>query len=57
MTVETLQWDGGLVASEVDLKNKDLRTALMIRTGTDQRFAEQTAATGAARPHGRHRPV
>jgi outer membrane protein OmpA-like peptidoglycan-associated protein len=49
VTVETLQWDGGLVASEVDLKNKDLRTASMIRTGTDQRFAEQTAATEALR--------
>ena len=47
VTVETLQWDGGLVASEVDLKSKDLRTASMIRTGTDQRFAEQTAATEA----------
>jgi OOP family OmpA-OmpF porin len=49
VTVETLQWDGGLVASEVDLKSKDLRTASMIRTGTDQRFAEQTAATEALR--------
>ena len=49
VTVETLQWDGGLVASEVNLKNKDLRTASMIHTGTDQRFAEQTAATEALR--------
>jgi outer membrane protein OmpA-like peptidoglycan-associated protein len=49
VTVETLQWDGGLVASQVDLKSKDLRTASMIRTGTDQRFAEQTAATEALR--------
>ncbi len=49
VTVDTLQWDGGLVASEVDLKSKDLRTASMIRTGTDQRFAEQTAATEALR--------
>ena len=47
--VETLQWDGGLFASEVDLKSKDLRTASMIHTGTDQRFAEQTAATEALR--------
>ncbi len=47
--IETLQWDGGLVASQVDLKNKDLRTASMIQTGTDQRFGEQTAATEALR--------
>ncbi|HWW56694.1 MAG TPA: OmpA family protein [Sphingopyxis sp.] len=49
VSVDTLQWDGGLVASQVDLKSKDLRTASMIRTGTDQRFAEQTAATEALR--------
>jgi outer membrane protein OmpA-like peptidoglycan-associated protein len=49
VTVDTLQWDGGLVASQVELKNKDLRTASMIHTGTDQRFAEQTAATEALR--------
>ena len=49
VSVETLQWSGGLVASEVALKSKDLRTATMIRTGTDQRFAEQTAATEALR--------
>lgn len=49
VTVDTLQWDGGLVASQIALKNKDLRTASMIRTGTDQRFAEQTAATEALR--------
>ena len=49
VTVETLQWDGGLVANQVVLKNKDLRTANMIHTGTNQRFAEQTAATEALR--------
>ena len=49
VAVETLQWSGGLVANEVDLKSKDLRTASMIRTGTDQRFAEQTAATETLR--------
>lgn len=49
VTVDTLQWDGGLVASQVALKSKDLRTASMIHTGTDQRFAEQTAATEALR--------
>ena len=47
--VDTLQWDGGLVANEVNLKSKDLRTASMIHTGTDQRFAQQTAATEALR--------
>jgi OOP family OmpA-OmpF porin len=49
VAVQTLQWSGGLVASQIELKNKDLRTASMIRTGTDQRFAEQTAATEALR--------
>ncbi len=49
VTVDTLQWDGGLVANQVVLKNKDLRTANMIHTGTNQRFAEQTAATEALR--------
>jgi OOP family OmpA-OmpF porin len=49
VTVETLQWSGGLLASQVELKNKDLRTASMIHTGTNQRFAEQTAATDALR--------
>ncbi|MDK2760394.1 MAG: OmpA family protein [Sphingopyxis sp.] len=49
VTVDTLQWSGGLVANQVSLKSKDLRTASMIRTGTDQRFAEQTAATEALR--------
>jgi outer membrane protein OmpA-like peptidoglycan-associated protein len=49
VSVETLQWSGGLLASQVELKSKDLRTASMIRTGTNQRFAEQTAATEALR--------
>lgn len=49
VTIDTYQWDGGLVANQVALKNKDLRTASMIYTGTDQRFAEQTAATEALR--------
>ncbi|WP_126173010.1 OmpA family protein [Altericroceibacterium xinjiangense] len=42
--VETMQWSGGLVASEIELKNKDLKTASMIHNGTDQRFAEHGAA-------------
>lgn len=49
VTVETRQWDGGLFASQVVLKSKDLRTASMIYNGTDQRFAQQTAATEALR--------
>ena len=49
VTVKTRQFGGGLVASEVRVANKDLRTASMIRTGTSQGFAEQTAATEALR--------
>lgn len=49
VTVDTLQGGGDLVASQIVLKNKDLKTATMIRNGTDQRFAEQTAATEALR--------
>jgi OmpA-OmpF porin, OOP family len=44
VSVETWQWSGGLVASEVDLKNKDLKTASMIHNGTGQQFAEHRAA-------------
>ncbi|MCP2937116.1 hypothetical protein NK983_30945, partial [Salmonella enterica subsp. enterica serovar Typhimurium] len=43
VTVKTLQGGGALVASRIDMASKDLRTASMIRNGTDQRFAEQTA--------------
>jgi len=49
VTVKTAQWGEGLVASRIQLKNKDLKTATMIRTGTAQGFAEQTAATEALR--------
>ncbi|AIT79929.1 OmpA family protein [Novosphingobium pentaromativorans] len=49
VSVETLQSGYGLVASKIDLKSKDLKTAAMIHNGTDQRFAEQTAATDALR--------
>ena len=44
-----MQYGGGLIASEVSMKNGDYRTASMIRTGTAQGFAEQTAATEALR--------
>ncbi|MGX7951536.1 OmpA family protein [Tsuneonella sp. HG249] len=49
MTAKTVQWGGGLVATQIKLKSKDLRTASMIRGGTVQGFAEQTAATEALR--------
>ncbi|MBR0551101.1 OmpA family protein [Stakelama marina] len=56
--VETLQSGDMLLASEVHLKNKDLRTASMIHNGTDQQFGEQgeaiaqnAAATKALRGH------
>jgi OmpA-OmpF porin, OOP family len=49
VTIKTLQWGGGLVASQIKLKNNDLKTATMIRTGTAQGFEEQTAATQALR--------
>ena len=41
--VETLQFDGGLVASQVKLKASDLETAAMIRGATQQQFAEHRA--------------
>lgn len=49
VSVKTVRWGGNLVASRIDLKTKDLKTASMIRTGTAQGFAEQTAATEALR--------
>ena len=49
VTVETKQWGDNLIASKVRLSNNDLETAQMIRTGTEQGFAEQTAATDALR--------
>lgn len=49
VTVKTLQSGDGLVASRINLLNKDLKTASMIHNGTAQRFDEQTAATEALR--------
>ena len=49
VTVETVRWGNALVASRVRLRNSDFRTASMIRNGTEQGFAEQTAATDALR--------
>jgi len=47
--VETVRWGDALVARRVNVRNTDLRTATMIRDGTAQGFAEQTAATEALR--------
>jgi len=44
--VETVQWGRRLLASDIDLKARDLRTAAMIQSGTRQQFAEQGAAIG-----------
>lgn len=44
VTVETVQWGGGLVASQIRFKNDDLQTAAMIRSGTAQRFGEHDTA-------------
>ena len=49
VTVETVQWGNGLVASKVALKSKDMKTAAMIHNGTDQRFTSNEAATEALR--------
>ncbi len=58
VTVKTVQWQGGLVASQIKFKNSDLETASMIRTGTAQKFGEHdvaiahnAAATAALRDH------
>ena len=44
VTVKTVQWGGGLVATQVRLKSKNLATASMIRNGTAQRFGEHDTA-------------
>jgi OmpA-OmpF porin, OOP family len=49
VTVKTLQGGGVLLASQVTFKTGDYKTASMIRNGTAQGFAEQTAATEALR--------
>lgn len=49
ITAKTVVWGGGLIASQIKLQNKDLKTATMIRAGTEQGFADQTAATEALR--------
>lgn len=49
VTVKTMQWPGGLFASQVSTKGGDFKVANMIHTGTAQQFDEQTAATEALR--------
>lgn len=44
--VETVRWNNGLVATKIALRNKDLRTAEMIRSGTNQRFSQNEQAIG-----------
>ena len=49
VTVRTLQSGDALMASDIAFKDKDLKIATMIRTGTKQGFEEQTAATAEVR--------
>ncbi len=49
VTVKTMQAGTNLLASQITFKNGDFKTANMIRNGTAQGFAEQTAATEALR--------
>ncbi|MCW3848550.1 OmpA family protein [Sphingomonas sp. LB-2] len=49
VTIRTVQWADGLVATQIDLKSRDMRTASMIHNGTDQRFTDNEAATEALR--------
>lgn len=49
VSVKTVRWGNGLVASEVRYKKKDLKIATMIHNGTAQGFADQAAATEALR--------
>jgi outer membrane protein OmpA-like peptidoglycan-associated protein len=49
VTVKTLQSGSYVLASQIAFRNTDLKTATMIRNATEQRFAEQSAATEALR--------
>ncbi|GAB5349997.1 OmpA family protein [Alteriqipengyuania sp. 357] len=49
VTVRTVQWNDRLIAQRISMKDSDLKTAAMIQRGTEQGFAEQTAATEALR--------
>lgn len=47
--VHTLQSGDALMAADIEFKDKDLKIANMIRTGTKQGFEEQSAATAEVR--------
>ena len=47
--IETVQWEGGLLARQVRFAGSDLETARMIATGTNQRFVANEQATEALR--------
>ncbi|MFN2101220.1 OmpA family protein [Altererythrobacter sp. MF3-039] len=47
VTVETVRWNQGLIATRVKVSNKNLETAAMIQAGTNQRFSENEAAIDA----------
>ena len=49
VTVKTMQAGDVLLASQIKFGKNDFKTAAMIRNGTAQGFAEQTAATEALR--------
>jgi len=49
VAVKTMQAGPVLLASQIKFRKNDLKTAAMIRNGTAQGFAEQTAATAALR--------
>lgn len=49
VSVKTVRWGEGLVASRITFKGKDLKVASMIHNGTDQRFTANEAATEALR--------
>jgi OmpA-OmpF porin, OOP family len=49
VTVKTMQAGPALLASQIVYRGGDFKTASMIRNGTAQGFAEQTAATQALR--------
>ncbi len=49
VVVHTLQSGDALMAADIQFKDKDLKIANMIRTGTKQGFEEQSAATAEVR--------
>ena len=49
VSVRTMHAGEALVASQINFRSNDFKTANMIRNGTGQGFDEQTAATGALR--------